>query len=256
MPRKRTVTTLQTSNQAVQDALMIETPKRKKPKHDRTPRTIVRTPRMTRKLTANTPVMSTTPVKPQTVQNDRTQQMTETIMTTIYAPDILTTAADMICTTVSTAQTITRMQSENETTTVADIPTSVASTLLSTYAKPPQITHVQHKPNLDIESQAEIQTAEALLELHATLEAPALGDLDIYDNAKLMPVDATPVPDYSKDYPPPTEMDQIGNEDTDDTIPYAEINQSVTEPGTSDNVTVETQEHSPPGRFRYRHHGI
>ena len=93
---------------------------------------------------------------------------------------------------------------------------------------PPEVIRVQEAPipNQNVQSEAEIQTAEALLELHKTLrmpEPPAINlpednIVDDYDNAAIMPVNAPPAPDYSKDYPLPVPSDNLGTGNTDDTI--------------------------------------
>ena len=90
---------------------------------------------------------------------------------------------------------------------------------------PPEVTRVQetHLPTQNVQSESEIQTVEALLELHETLGVEAtlannLPDdniLDEYDNAAIMPVNAPPAPDYSKDYPLPGPMN---NQETGDTL--------------------------------------
>ena len=180
-------------------------------------------------------------------------------------------------TTVSTAQTIettTTVRAARSDVTIDDDPSNtlpIASTLVrKEHDGPPEVTRVQetHIPNQNMQSEAEIQTAEALLELHETLgvdatlanNLPEDNILDDYDNAAIMPVNAPPAPDYSKDYPLPAPTDNLETGDTDDTIEYSdtlnEMEQEEHETMAVEDTSVRTQDQSPPGRFRFRHHGI
>ena len=111
-----------------------------------------------------------------------------------------------------------------------------------------------------MQREADIQTAEALLELHKTLDLPANNILADYNNSDIMPVNAPPVPDYSKDYPLPAT--NIVDTNTDDTIEYAdedkiaEKNREASDPPGAGYQPTLTREQSPPGRFKFRHHGI
>ena len=123
---------------------------------------------------------------------------------------------------------------------------------------PPAIIRLQDQ-RVSERMEDEIQTANTLLELHETLEIPSPNLLADYDNSEIMPVNAPPVPDYSKDYPLPANMDEPN---TDDTIGYAdddentERDQQAPDPPEPGNQPTPSREQSPPGRFKYRHHGI
>ena len=124
---------------------------------------------------------------------------------------------------------------------------------------PPDITRLGlHDQPVSERMEAEMQTANTLLELHETLDTP-FPDPNLpaeYDNSDIMPVNAPPAPDYSKDYPLPTNIDEAN---PDETVEYAdedeniETNETVIDP--PDSGTQPTPS-SPTGRFRYRHHGI
>ena len=118
--------------------------------------------------------------------------------------------------------------------------------------EPPNITQVQ-EPSIGMQLEADLQTAKTLLELHKTLEIPESNQTLEDDNTDIMPVDAPPVPDYSKEYPLQTES-QPNEEDTDDTLPYAEGDDAVVDATTTSPTCSPDQ--SPTGRFRFRHHGI
>ena len=114
---------------------------------------------------------------------------------------------------------------------------------------PPVITRLHDQP-VSGRMEAEIQTANTLLELHETLEIPDPNLLADYDNSEIMPVNAPPVPDYSKDYPLPANIDETN---TDDTIEYAddeenmEMNETAPDPPDSGNQSTPSLEQSPPG---------
>ena len=125
------------------------------------------------------------------------------------------------------------------------------------HKEPPNITHVQKEPMAKVSREADIQTAQTLLELHETLDVPDNNIMADFDNSEIMPVNTPPVPDYCKDYPltAPNE-----NNDTDDTIEYADVEAQVDalnpKPDSHNPDSHIDGEQSPPGRFRFRHHGI
>ena len=136
--------------------------------------------------------------------------------------------------------------------TVVNVPTL-------TRTVPPTVTRVQYESTLTTSQEAEIQTAKTLLELHETLDLPEDNLLAEYDNADIMPVNAPPLPDYSKDHPLPVSNDP---NDTDATIEYSDENPKTGNdasdlPNLPDShVDEEHGEQSPPGKFNFRHHGI
>ena len=95
------------------------------------------------------------------------------------------------------------------------------------------------------------------------IDLPEDNILDDYNNSAIMPVNAPPAPNYSKDYLLPAPSDNLETGDADDTIEYSEAGddaeqaeQEVHETVAEEDTSVCTQDQSPPGRFRFRHHGI
>ena len=131
-------------------------------------------------------------------------------------------------------------------------PTAPAAATTPIHREPPNITRVQNEPTVNVTHEADIQTAQTLLELHETLDLPDNNLMADFDNSEIMPVNAAPVPDYCKDYPLPAPSN---NNDTDDTIEYADVEAQMDtlNPNPDSHIAGEQ---SPPGRFRFRHHGI
>ena len=159
---------------------------------------------------------------------------------------------------VSTPRTNTEIVTNQPTSEALNKP---SATFTPTPPMPPAVTRLQDQ-RVSERMEADIQTAETLLELHETLEIPDHNILADYDNSVIMPVNAPPVPDYSKDYPLPANMDEP---DTDDTIEYTDDDenterdqhaQPAPDPPGSGNQLTPSREQSPPGCFKYRHHGI
>ena len=114
---------------------------------------------------------------------------------------------------------------------------------------------MQSEPTVNVSREADIKTAHTLLELHKTLDLLEDNLMTDYDNSEIMPMNAPPVPDYSKDYPLPASKDK---NDTDETIEYSDVDAQMDDASnpTFDSRTGGEQSQSPPGRFNYKHHGI
>ena len=185
-----------------------------------------------------------TPVSTPTSNNisDRSKQSVDT-----STSDTLHVSTPQTNTGIVTTQSVNQAATEQN---VVITPTPVV---------PPAITRVRDDPIVNVRREADVQTAEALLELHETLDLPANNILADYDNSDIMPVNAPPVPDYSKDYPLPA---NIYDTNADDTVEYADEDENAEKnreapdpPGAGDQPTL-THEQSPPGRFKFRHHSI
>ena len=134
---------------------------------------------------------------------------------------------------------------------------------IPTPSMPPAVTRLQDDQVVNDRREADIQTVESLLELHETLDLPVHNPLAGYDNSEIMPVNTPRVPDYSKDHPLPAPLPaNVDETNTDDTIEYAdddentERDQNTPDPPGAGNHPTLVREQSPPGRFKYRHHGI
>ena len=104
----------------------------------------------------------------------------------------------------------------------------------------------------------ELQTAETLLQLHETIGSPehnwnnTLPDsiLDTYENDDVLPVNAAPLPDISREMKTVDSHQDTGSDRSSDTIPYD------VEDETMDKQTVNTPEHSSRGQLKLKHYGI
>ena len=134
----------------------------------------------------------------------------------------------------------------------AHVNTSKTATI-PTHTEPPKITRVQSESTVNVSRESDIQTAHTLLELHKTLDLPDDNLIADYDNSEIMPVNAPPVPDYSKDYPLPASDDK---NDTDATVEYSDVDAQMDDAANPNTDSHIGEEQSPPGRFNYRHHGI
>ena len=149
----------------------------------------------------------------------------------------------------------------------ADRPVSTPQiTESSTMPPPPPVERIKTpESNINITIDKELQTAETLLQLHEIIGSPernvpdteiTLPDsiLDTYENEDILPVDAAPLPDISKDLQTtdsPHESDNADN--SSDTIEY-EANPS--NPSKDDTDRVVTPDHSPRGQIKFKHYGI
>ena len=84
---------------------------------------------------------------------------------------------------------------------VRTLASNLETVTIPTHVKPPNVTRVQNEPTVNVSYEADIQTAQTLLELHETQGLPENNLMADYDNSEIMPVNAPPVPDYSKKLP-------------------------------------------------------
>ena len=226
--------------------------------------------------TSSEPIVSTPPAADQSVGktlgkesvfHTETTRTVSTPHSTDQAVGIREATVDV--STVSTTRTPTKegipSESTNTTTTTAlsiELPQVLVSTpqtdptaITTGGSVLPNVTRVHDKPTVDVTREADIQTAQTLLELHETLGLPENNLMDAYDNSEIMPVDAPQVPDYSDSYPLAT----LNDNDTDATVEYADENEPAnkdTEYVTANPAPPNDGDQSPPGRFKMRHHGI
>ena len=127
---------------------------------------------------------------------------------------------------------------------------------------PPIINRVQNlEININQQGDEDLQTAETLLQLHETIgypedPAPTSTDnlpdsiLDAYENEDILPVNAAPMPDLSKEMQNTQEAEAEDSDSSKDTILYTDPNDK------NDKTNDVTTDHSPRGQIKFKHYGI
>ena len=128
---------------------------------------------------------------------------------------------------------------------------------------PPMIDRVQNlELNTEQSTAVDLQTAETLLQLREIMGSPEHNPanptnalpysiLDTYENEEILPVNAAPMPDFSKDMGNEDKTQEANDSDnSSDTIVYD------TQNNKNDKGKDVTLDHSPRGQIKFKHYGI